>query len=49
MATEISRLLKGKRTDRAEDGLGVAHRAGFVPVRLRRDSPVKAIGYDGTR
>ena len=48
MATEISRLLKGKRTDRAEDGLGVAHRAAFA-VRLRRVSPVKAIGYDGTR
>ena len=41
-------MLKGKRTDRAEDGLGVAHRAVFS-VRLRRDSPVKAMGYDSTR
>lgn len=35
-------LLKGKQTGHAEDGLGVAHRTGIPPARLRRDSPVKA-------
>ena len=40
-------MLKGKRTDHAEDGLGVAHRT--LLGKAATGSPVTAAGYDGTR
>lgn len=36
-------MLKGKRTESAEDGLGVAHRTAKA-VRLRRDRPLQRQG-----
>lgn len=37
-------MLKGKRTDHAEDGLGVAHRARFLG-KAATGPPVTAAGY----
>lgn len=40
-------MLKGKQTDHAEDGLGVAHRT--LLGKAATGPPVTAAGYDSTR
>ena len=40
-------MLKGKQTDHAEDGLGVAHRTRLG--KAATGPPVTAAGYDSTR